>query len=82
MAGTRENAVCEGDVFLGPPGVAVGEFANQKVQRIFASVGIPGLVRFGECRFPMGCGQFEAVAAQVGKLDVYTFPAGGIGCFR
>ena len=46
------------------------------------SVGIPGLVRFGECRFPMGCGQFEAVAAQVGKLDVYTFPAGGIGCFR
>ena len=82
MAGTRENAVREGDVFLGPPGVAVGEFANQKVQRVFASVGVTGFVRFGEYCFPIGCGQFEAVAAQVGQLDVYSFPVGGIGCFR
>ena len=82
VVGTRENAVREGDVFLGSPGVAVGEFTNQKVQRIFASVGIPGLVRFGECRFPIGCGQFEAVAAQIGQLDVYSSPVGGIGCFR
>ena len=82
VAGTREDAVREGDVFLGPPGVAVGEFTNQKVQRIFASVGIPGLVCFGECRFPIGCGQFEAVAAHVGQQHVYPFPPGSIVCLR
>ena len=82
VARSRKNAVRKGDVFLGSPCVPACEFADQKVQRLLAAVDVPGFLRFGERRFPIGCGEVEAVSAQVGQLDVYPLPADGIVCFR